>query len=217
MDRLDFLHGLYLELDGLPETTRREMLYDYEEHFRVGLAEGRSEEDIASSLGNPQMIARELKGNVSFSRNPFSIPRDPNFPNFRTTDALRGGNGFMRGCLVSSALFMFNLIFILGPALGILGALFGFWCAAAGMVLAGFVGAIATIVHFAVPTIAFMTLGSLSITTALAGCIALLTFGILSAIALWYVTVWVFKMLGRYLAWNGRMIFGSTRTNGRRF
>jgi len=35
------------ELSGIPESDLTEILYDYEDHFNVGISEGRSEEEIA--------------------------------------------------------------------------------------------------------------------------------------------------------------------------
>ncbi len=60
MNRIDFLHNLYLALEGVPDPARREMLTDYEEHFRLAAMDGRSEEETAAALGDPALIAREL-------------------------------------------------------------------------------------------------------------------------------------------------------------
>lgn len=43
----------------LPEYESQEIINDFEEHFKVGLEEGKTEEQIIESLGNPIDIAKE--------------------------------------------------------------------------------------------------------------------------------------------------------------
>ena len=70
MNRIDFLHSLYLALNGIPETERRAMLAPYEAAFRDGTREGRSEEDIAHQLGDPAEIAQRLLSDRDGGRTP---------------------------------------------------------------------------------------------------------------------------------------------------
>lgn len=56
MKKAEFLSELQNSLENMPDTDKQDVLDDYEEHFRVGMADGRSEEDIAQSLGNPSVI-----------------------------------------------------------------------------------------------------------------------------------------------------------------
>lgn len=43
----------------LPEYESQEILNDFEEHFTTGLQEGKTEQEIIESLGNPMEIAKE--------------------------------------------------------------------------------------------------------------------------------------------------------------
>ena len=43
----------------LPEYESQEILNDFEEHFKAGLEEGKTEQEIISTLGNPMDIAKE--------------------------------------------------------------------------------------------------------------------------------------------------------------
>ncbi len=43
----------------LPASERAEILSDYEDHFATGLSEGKTEQDIASELGDPKDVASE--------------------------------------------------------------------------------------------------------------------------------------------------------------
>lgn len=57
MRKADFLDRLRNALAGLPSETVDEILADFDEHFRVGLASGRPEEEIALELGIPEDLA----------------------------------------------------------------------------------------------------------------------------------------------------------------
>jgi len=43
----------------LPNAEQKDILLDYEEHFLTGMAEGKSEEQIAKELGSPEEVASE--------------------------------------------------------------------------------------------------------------------------------------------------------------
>lgn len=61
MRKTDFLKQMHLFLRGMPEDEINDILYDYQEHFAAGIQDGRSEEDIAESLGDPKSIAKQLR------------------------------------------------------------------------------------------------------------------------------------------------------------
>ena len=58
MSKEKFLQELRRALDRMTDGERREILSDYEEHFRMGVAEGKKEDEIAQSLGNPRGIGK---------------------------------------------------------------------------------------------------------------------------------------------------------------
>ncbi|OWA33739.1 hypothetical protein B9G55_20600 [Saccharibacillus sp. O16] len=59
MNKEQFLLRLNGGLAVLPTETRRELMADYEDHFRSGLEHGKSEEEIAFELGSPEELAQE--------------------------------------------------------------------------------------------------------------------------------------------------------------
>lgn len=61
MRKKEFLEELEKNLQGIPKEDVKEILEDYEEHFRVGKKKKRKETEIAESLGNPKEIAKEAK------------------------------------------------------------------------------------------------------------------------------------------------------------
>lgn len=59
MNKNEFLTKLDQALVGVPEGERKEILYDYEEHFRNAGAAGKTEAEISHSLGTPEFIAEQ--------------------------------------------------------------------------------------------------------------------------------------------------------------
>ena len=57
MCRHEFMAHLYNALKNLSPQEREDILNDYEEHFRIGLEMGKSEAEIADSLGSPEELA----------------------------------------------------------------------------------------------------------------------------------------------------------------
>jgi len=61
MSRAEFLAALRAGLRGAPPTTVEEIVADYAAYFDEGVAVQRSEADIAAALGEPRVIAGELR------------------------------------------------------------------------------------------------------------------------------------------------------------
>src|ERR1700680_1191126 len=61
MNGATFLSRLREGLAGLPEKEVDEIVADYSAHFAEGAAPGRSEDDVATALGDPSRLARELR------------------------------------------------------------------------------------------------------------------------------------------------------------
>ncbi len=60
MNKEQFLRELSNQLRKLPEEERKDILFDYEEHFQFGIEEGKTELEIIKGLGSPKVIAKEL-------------------------------------------------------------------------------------------------------------------------------------------------------------
>ena len=65
MNKETFLKQLDASLTKLPQDERRDIIQDYEEYFAIGLEEGKTEEQIAGSLGSPSQIAKEMISHLS--------------------------------------------------------------------------------------------------------------------------------------------------------
>lgn len=76
MNRKQWIHKLRQALKDYPSHVVDEIIDDYNEHFDNGIYMGKSEEEIASELGNPKEVAKEYFGHetVSLWKQIQSIP-----------------------------------------------------------------------------------------------------------------------------------------------
>lgn len=68
MSRVAFLRILRDGLAGLPAREIDDILADYTAYFDEAHASGRSEEDVATALGDPRRLARELRAETGLRR-----------------------------------------------------------------------------------------------------------------------------------------------------
>jgi uncharacterized membrane protein len=68
MTRAEFMGRLRRGLVGMPAAAAADIAADYEIHFEDGLAAGRSEAEVASALGDPDRLARELRAEAGAQR-----------------------------------------------------------------------------------------------------------------------------------------------------
>ena len=187
MNRDKFLEILSKELTDIQEDDKMEILFDYNEHFTIGIQEGRTEEEIAESLGEPKIIAKQIKADYKINK---------------AEETASTGNVF-RAIFAVISLGFFNLIFVLGPFLGIVGVLFGLFAAAIALVFSGIALFIGT---FAAPIFPQF----ISIPTNPVICIILsigiTALGILFTIGVGYLTKWFYKLTVKYLRLNINII-----------
>ncbi|NDI35997.1 DUF4097 family beta strand repeat-containing protein [Chengkuizengella sediminis] len=69
MNKNEFLKQLEFLLKDVHEADRREILYDFLEHFDIGLANGKSEEELVRELGDPKVIAKDLLSDYRVTKN----------------------------------------------------------------------------------------------------------------------------------------------------
>ncbi len=68
MNRQAFMVRLREGLRGLPPQAVADIVADYEAHFTDGAAAGRSEDEVAQALGDPDRLARELRAESTLTR-----------------------------------------------------------------------------------------------------------------------------------------------------
>ena len=175
-----FLKVLETNLSTLPEGERKDILSDYQEYFDVGKSEGKSEEEIAKKLGNPKQIAKELKTMYHLDQ----LETEPSTSNF------------MRAVIGTISLSFFNLVFVLGPFLALVGVFIAFYAAAAVLTLAPFLQLIDLLLIREFEWFPFFA------------SLAFSGLGILLLIGLLHATRAFFHLFMKYLQWNFRIVKG---------
>lgn len=208
MNKEHFMIELKLSLRDLSENDRQDVMSDYVEHFENGLAQGKSEEQIAKELGNPKQIAKEIlamygvepkaKGPefsqgdwVAFEANP--IYQENHYLPKENHD------GLFKRLLKGTGLLFFNLIFVLAPVLTVLGILFAGWLVAITFSLLPLAG-----IYMLITAFSTIALFQFALTIVFCGVGLLL-------IALSYPLTLLFaKLMKRYVLWNIYVVFGGT-------
>jgi uncharacterized membrane protein len=121
VNQQDFVNALYLELEKIPHADKEGIIAHYQEIFRIGLEQGQTEEEIAAHLGSPHTIADYYEAHHMIGLAELE-------------SSLR--NLFLAVKAVLH-LGISNLILILGPVLGVFGAMAALLAAGAAVSLAG--------------------------------------------------------------------------------
>jgi uncharacterized membrane protein len=183
MNKIEFINQMKKELQGLPDQDKHELLYDYEEHFNIGIANGRDESEIAASLGNPKVIARELKANYHITK-------------AETEGSL---NNVFRAVFASVGLGFFNLVFVLGPFIGLISVLFSLYVAGFAISFSGLVTIIGGVIQIFNPGL--LNMPSNFFIAFLVG-LGLIALGIAFILTVQFITKHFIKLTIKYLNLN---------------
>lgn len=185
MKRAEFISELRKELIGIPKVDIEDIIRDQEEMINDAIAAGRNETAIIYSFGDPKELAKSLKAEIKI---------DQATDEKKLSKQVRGVFGAVGALLV---LAPFNLIFVLGPFLAVLGITFAGWAVAMAL---GLVALVMMGTFFA----EFIFLGSaltvqLSTFFTFLGCIGLAA---LFVVGMYSITKFIFKLILSYLKWN---------------
>jgi uncharacterized membrane protein len=177
-----FLITLNKLLKKVPEIERAEMLYDYVEHFEVGLANGKTEKEIMAELGDPHVIARDLLATyrVELAEKDQSV------------------SNIFKALFATISLSFFNLAFIIGPVVGIFGVYIALFL----------VAIILTISPIFLLFSSFFGFTFENFTVNFFGSLALFSLGLLMSIGMIYVGKFFYMSILRYIKFNIRIIKG---------
>lgn len=186
MNKQEYLDALTAELRMLPEADRKDILSDYDSHFTEGVKKKKSEESIAEKLGDPRKIAKEILAQTAI----------------RTAESNPKVDNVITAIIAVISLSFFNIVFVLGPVVGVAGTLFGFIMGAVSLVVAGLFSLGASILAI------FSSNIELGVSP-MAG--ILISIGALSAGFLWaiidyYIAKYFFIFMIKYLKWNVNLI-----------
>ncbi|MCL1950770.1 MAG: DUF1700 domain-containing protein [Turicibacter sp.] len=181
MTKDQFMNELDRRLKALPQAERMDILQDYREHFGFGAEAGKTDQEIAVKLGHPAHIARELLADYRLNQ----------------ATATTSTTNTFRAILAVGGLSFLNLVFVLGPAIGVYGMILGLW----GTALGGIATPFALLLFAAMGLQTFLWF---EFFLALTFC----GIGILMGLAAWKMTILAKKLTLRYLKFNLKVIKG---------
>jgi uncharacterized membrane protein len=203
MNKEQFMKTLDETLNSFTWQEKKEIMYDYEEHFRIGLENGKTEEELIEELGDPRSIADQYKTASSSETQGNIQPVYSSYNNgstsYRETSS-RAENVSISVIAVIS-LLIFNLIFIIGPYLGLAGGLIGLFAGAIGAFFGGVALTFGTMFAPFINSIGTFT-GTVSPTASVLFGIGTMAFGALFFIGDCYLAKYFIKGTIKYVNWN---------------
>ena len=108
MTRDIFFSELKKHLKGCSKEEMDEIIEDYNEYFNDAIDAGRNEEEVCAALGSPKLLARQLiaESAIKIAEDSYSI------------------DNILKATLAIVGLGFFNLVFILGPLVGVISVVF---------------------------------------------------------------------------------------------
>lgn len=187
MNKQAFIQRLDGALARLKPEERKEIVADFEEHFVIGLAGGKTEEEVAKELGDPVALAAQYTEGLPEPKQPVTA------------------SGVARGILAGFALILFDCII----ALPVIAVLVSIWVVLWSIVITLFAVSLAM---FAAPFVAWGVFHGVlaGIGSVMLG-IATLALTVLAGIGMVYVTKWFFKGLAGYVMAHIRIIKGGSK------
>ena len=121
MTRAEFIDRLKEGLVGLPTATANDIIADYQTHFDDGIAAGRTEAEVATALGDPIRLARELKAEAGIQR--WHQEKNP--------------SAAAAAVFAVLGLGALDILILLPLLMGVVGTVFGFFIAAIALFICG--------------------------------------------------------------------------------
>ncbi|ETI69588.1 HAAS signaling domain-containing protein [Neobacillus vireti] len=183
MTKQQFLNELNRLLVQVPEGERKDILSDYEAHIDSAIENGKTEEEAVADLGSPKTIADEL--DVFVATDKLSGSK-------KETTTNVGPNIF-----AFLGMLLFNLIFIIGPVVGVTGAFIGLYAAAFACLITPVAFIINLFTHDTPILLAFFLI------------LATFSFGYLFLLVTNFLAKWFLKLIHWYWKLNVKIVKGS--------
>lgn len=209
MNKAEFLNQLRGQLQGLSPDDIEDIVRDHEEMIRDAVSAGRSEESVLQSLGSPVSVAQNLKTELKIEKTEEQIKKaEEQIKNAEATiNQASTSNMSQKTKAILSAvgavlvLAPFNLIFVLGPFLALMGLLLGGWVTSLV-----WIALFTTLLIFFFIFFLFLPAGWVVHIGLLLGAIGAWFMGLFLLGVMYFVTRFVFELVLKYLRWNLKFI-----------
>lgn len=188
MTKNEYINTLDRSLGRMSSEEKQEILYDYQEHFTIGLGNGQTEDQICSELGDPRFIARQYRvGSI-----------------VKQAEENKTGTNMARAVFAIFSLGLFNLIFILPVFLILVSVLITLYSTAIALTVSGIALFVGRLLEPVFPE--FISIPDLDPGIIIFASIALTSFGILFCIADAYITRFFYRITIKYIKANIGMV-----------
>ena len=190
----EFIRILRSRLEGtLPKEELDDILSDYTEHFAIGKANGRTDDELWRSLGSPEDVAREIRVMHLVKK----------------AEDVRSCRNIFHAVIATLGLGLFNLVFVLAPFILLVVMLLmifiiGIMVAFSGV--AGIIYSLLQLVGFSGFSVWLSPVAGMFIS------IGMISTGLLMIIGDYYLSRLCYHTCIRYLKWNIRVITGTEGT-----
>ncbi|NLD56950.1 MAG: DUF1700 domain-containing protein [Methanomicrobiales archaeon] len=184
----EYTQSLREKLEGtIPPEELEDLLSDYAEHFRMGRAEGRSEEDLWRSLGSPDDAAREIRAAHLV----------------RKAESDRSWNNIIHAVFATLGLGLFNMVFVLVPFILLVVMLLVIFIVGISFAVFGPIAFVSSLLMLAgIPAPALTTNPAAGVFLS----IGITSTGLLFIIGDYYLARFFYRVGIQYLKWNIRII-----------
>ena len=183
MNRNEFISTLRNGLGNISSTSVEEIMYDYREHFDIGLGQGKTEDEISRSLGDPKLIARQYRAEYIVHQ----------------ADKHSSGANVLRAVFAGISLGFFNLIFMIPVLAAIAAILASFYAVSLSLTIAGLLSFLAATLSSVIPWISMPPISPAAIVFA---SISVASLGLLIGLGTIQLTKWCLKLTAGYIKTN---------------
>lgn len=192
MNKEEYLKKLAKGMKKFPKEEREDIISDYEEHFRIGVENGREEDEISEALGHPETVVKQIKADYMIKK----AEKEPS------------AGSMIEAVLAVAGLGIFNLIFVAVPALVVAAIIVTLFVIGFGLILFGIFMVLSSIIQPIFPqyinlSTSMKTWGPLAIGL---GGFGSALFGTLLVAYMVNITKWFYKLVIKYLKLNFRII-----------
>ena len=191
LNEQEYIRIIRSRLEGtLPTEELDDLISDYSEHFSIGKANGRTDEELWRSLGSPEDVAREIRVMHLVKK----------------AEDVRSCRNIFHAVIATLGLGLFNLVFVLMPFILLVVMLlvfFGIGVLIAFFGLAGVIFSLLQILGFSAFSIWLSPLAGVFFS------IGMTSTGLLMVIGDYYLARFFYHVGIRYLKWNISVIMGT--------
>ena len=185
MNKQTFMSQLKRQLMPLKQSTRLEIIADFEEHFQDGAISGKTDAQVAEELGDPKDLAQEYLSTAD------------------NNEKALGAEKVGRGIFVGFGLLLLDAIIVIPIVASLFAALISLWTVPISL----FASAIALLIY---PLFTAFTF-AIPYYLALLASIALIGLTVASAIGLYYLSKYFVKFIIGFAKMHYRIIVGGIK------